>query len=127
MYLSGRPLHAVTVKLAATLAEEFNGALPMSFSAGASCYNAANLLEAGMQTVTVCSDLLKTGGYLRLARLHQGGRRCLDRLRSVAGQSAALCATRSPRSGQHEVGVRDFRQQDERAARAVRLYQGTLR
>jgi putative selenate reductase len=66
MYLSGRPLHAVTVQLAATLAAEFNGTLPMSFSAGASCYNAANLLEAGMQTITVCSDLLKTGGYLRL-------------------------------------------------------------
>ena len=66
MYLSGRPLHAVTVQLAAMLAEAFNGTLPMSFSAGASCYNAANLLEAGMQTVTVCSDLLKTGGYLRL-------------------------------------------------------------
>jgi len=66
MYLSGRPLHAITVNLAATLAGEFDGKLPMSFSAGANCYNAANLLRAGMQTITVCSDLLKTGGYLRL-------------------------------------------------------------
>jgi putative selenate reductase len=66
MYLSGRPLHAITVNLAHRLAVEFDGALPMSFSAGASCYNAAHLLRAGMQTVTVCSDLLKTGGYLRL-------------------------------------------------------------
>ena len=65
-YLSGRPLHAISVNLAATLAEEFDGALPMSFSAGANCHNAANLLAAGMQTVTSCSDLLKTGGYLRL-------------------------------------------------------------
>jgi putative selenate reductase len=38
----------------------------MSFSAGADCFNAADLLAAGMQTITVCSDLLKTGGYLRL-------------------------------------------------------------
>ena len=66
MYLSGRPLHAITVNLAQKLSTEFAGELPMSFSAGASCYNAANLLRAGMQTVTVCSDLLKTGGYLRL-------------------------------------------------------------
>lgn len=66
MYLSGRPLHAITVNLAARLAREFDGKLPMSFSAGASCYNIAKLLQAGMQTVTVCSDLLKTGGYLRL-------------------------------------------------------------
>ena len=77
MYLSGRPLHAVTVNLAATLADEFNGKLPMSFSAGASCYNAANLLQAGMQTITVCSDLLKTGGYLRL----------LDYVKAVEGVS----------------------------------------
>jgi len=66
MYLSGRPLHAITVNLAADLAKEFSGGLSMSFSAGADCFNAPQLLGAGMQTVTTCSDLLKTGGYLRL-------------------------------------------------------------
>ena len=66
MYLSGRPLHAISVNLANTLAEEFDGDLPMSFSAGANYFNVPNLLSAGMHTVTVCSDLLKTGGYLRL-------------------------------------------------------------
>lgn len=65
-YLSGRPLHAITVNLARRLSNEFEGDLPMSFSAGADCFNAADLLAAGMQTITVCSDLLKTGGYLRL-------------------------------------------------------------
>ena len=66
MYLSGRPLHAITVNLASQLADEFDGDLLMSFSAGANCFNAPDLLAAGMQTVTTCSDLLKTGGYLRL-------------------------------------------------------------
>jgi len=66
MYLSGRPLHAVTVNLALRLADEFEGNLPMSFSAGANCFNAPDLIAAGMKTITVCSDLLKTGGYLRL-------------------------------------------------------------
>jgi len=66
MYLSGRPLHAITVNLARELADEFDGDLPMSFSAGANCFNAPDLIAAGMQTITVCSDLLKTGGYLRL-------------------------------------------------------------
>ncbi len=66
MYLSGRPLHAITVNLAHELLEEFDGDLPMSFSAGADCFNSADLLAAGMQTITVCSDLLKTGGYMRL-------------------------------------------------------------
>ena len=96
MYLSGRPLHAVTVKLAATLAAEFDGRLPMSFSAGASCYNAANLLEAGMQTITVCSDLLKTGGYLRLLDYIKAVEdvtidpdAALDNLRRYAGEVSA--------------------------------------
>ena len=66
MYLSGRPLHALTVNLAQQLAEQFDGKLPMSFSAGANCFNAPDLLASGMQTITACSDLLKTGGYLRL-------------------------------------------------------------
>ncbi len=65
-YLSGRPLHAITVSLARQLSMEFGGDLPISFSAGADCFNASDLLAAGMQTITVCSDLLKTGGYLRL-------------------------------------------------------------
>jgi putative selenate reductase len=66
MYLSGRPLHAITTNLASKLNDEFNGDLLMSFSAGANCFNAPDLLACGMQTVTSCSDLLKTGGYLRL-------------------------------------------------------------
>jgi putative selenate reductase len=66
MYLSGRPLHAVTTNLASTIAEEFRGELPLSFAGGADCFNVADLLGAGMHTITVCSDLLKTGGYLRL-------------------------------------------------------------
>ncbi len=65
-YLSGRPLHAVTVRLANKLAQDFSGRLAMSFSAGVSRSNIPNLLAAGMQTITVCSDLLRTGGYLRL-------------------------------------------------------------
>ncbi len=66
MYMSGRALHAVTVNLAAALAGELGGDLPLSFAGGADCFNVAPLLACGMRTVTVCSDLLKSGGYLRL-------------------------------------------------------------
>ena len=66
MYLSGRPLHAVTVNLAHRLTEAFDGGLPLSFAGGADCFNVADLLRSGMRTITVASDLLKTGGYLRL-------------------------------------------------------------
>ncbi|MCU0506005.1 MAG: putative selenate reductase subunit YgfK, partial [Chloroflexi bacterium] len=66
MYMSGRALHAVTANLAAALSEEFDGAMPLSFAGGADCFNVAPLLACGVRTVTVCSDLLKSGGYLRL-------------------------------------------------------------
>ncbi|MFH1474622.1 MAG: FAD-dependent oxidoreductase, partial [Chloroflexota bacterium] len=66
MYMSGRALHAVTANLAATLSEEFRGDLPISFAGGADCFNVADLLSSGLRTVTVCSDLLKSGGYLRM-------------------------------------------------------------
>jgi putative selenate reductase len=66
MYLSGRPLHAVTTNLASVIAEELPGDLPISFAGGADCFNVADLLAAGMRTITVSSDLLKSGGYLRM-------------------------------------------------------------
>jgi putative selenate reductase len=67
MYLSGRALHPVTVNLAARLAEDLP-AVPFSFAGGADAFNVAELLACGIPTVTVCSDLLKTGGYLRLGQ-----------------------------------------------------------
>jgi putative selenate reductase len=92
MYLSGRPLHAITVNLASMLDDEFDSELLMSFSAGANCFNAPDLLAAGMQTVTTCSDLLKTGGYLRLlqyienldAAMAEAGTTSLGEFREVA-------------------------------------------
>jgi putative selenate reductase len=66
MYLSGRPLHALTVELANRLAGQLEGRLPVSFAGGADAFNVPHLLAAGMATVTSCSDLLRPGGYTRL-------------------------------------------------------------
>ena len=66
MYLSGRALHALSTHVGRALSEAFGGRLLMSFAGGADAFNVADLLAAGMRTITVCSDLLKSGGYLRL-------------------------------------------------------------
>ena len=66
MYMSGRALHPVSVNLAKKLQEEFSGDLLLSFSAGADAFNISGLISCGFRTVTVCSDLLKPGGYMRL-------------------------------------------------------------
>jgi putative selenate reductase len=98
MYMSGRPLQAITVNLASTLSEEFNGQLLMSYAGGADAFNVADLLAAGMKTVTVCSDILKTGGYMRMlqylenaaAAIRAAGARDLESfIRARAGSSGA--------------------------------------
>lgn len=77
MYMSGPPLHV----LAMTLLGELHRALPgrlrlegnneapiqVSWSAGITGKNIAESTALGLVPVTICSDLLKPGGYGRLA------------------------------------------------------------
>lgn len=76
MYLSGPPLHVLAMTLLDTLATALPGRLDVpghdgdvmvSFSAGITKDNLADSLAAGVNPATVCSDLLKPGGYGRLA------------------------------------------------------------
>lgn len=66
MYMSGRALHPISVNLAAKLQNYFNGSLDISFSGGADAFNTPELIACGLSPVTVCSDILKPGGYGRL-------------------------------------------------------------
>ncbi|UCB46477.1 MAG: putative selenate reductase subunit YgfK [Spirochaetota bacterium] len=66
MYMSGRALFPLTVTLASLLSGEFKGALPISYSGGASELNIAELYDAGIKPITMATDLLKPGGYMRL-------------------------------------------------------------
>ncbi len=81
MYMSGPPLHV----LAMTVLSELNRALPgqlrvdghskntapiqVSWSAGIDKTNVADTLRLGIVPTTICSDLLKPGGFGRLAPL----------------------------------------------------------
>lgn len=66
MYMSGRALHPISVNVAARLRRDLGPGLNISFSGGADCFNISDLLHCGLTPVTVCSDLLKPGGYGRL-------------------------------------------------------------
>jgi len=68
MYMSGRALYPITINLFYKLAAEFDGKINVSYSAGADAFNVADLLRAGALPVTTVSDLLKPGGYGRLAQ-----------------------------------------------------------
>jgi len=78
MYLSGRPLHM----LAITLLDQLHRALPgvlrvgpqddapvsVAFSAGVDKDNLIETVGLGLRPVTICSDLLRPGGYGRMAQ-----------------------------------------------------------
>lgn len=68
VYMSGRPLHPISIALAERLQRDFGGDLDISFCAGVDALNVADTLACGLGPVTVCSDLLKPGGYGRLAQ-----------------------------------------------------------
>ncbi|MCF8367040.1 MAG: FAD-dependent oxidoreductase, partial [Bacteroidales bacterium] len=68
VYLSGRALHPIAVNLAAKFQSKFEGLLDISFSGGANCFNISNLIQNGFSSITVCTDLLKPGGYGRLSQ-----------------------------------------------------------
>jgi len=67
MYLSGAPLHVITLHLVERV-RRARPELPLSFSAGVDARNFADCVALGLAPVTVCTDLLKPGGYGRLPR-----------------------------------------------------------
>ncbi len=68
MYMSGRALHPISIHVAAKLQKDFGGKLNLSFSGGIDAFNVSDTLACGFKTITVCSDLLKPGGYTRMAQ-----------------------------------------------------------
>ena len=67
MYLSGAPLHVLAMRLVGRFRERFGDTYPVSFSAGVDRRNFPDAAALGLAAITVCSDLLKPGGYARLA------------------------------------------------------------
>ncbi len=79
MYLSGRPLHALTVQTAARL-DEAVGGVSISFCGGADVFNLPALVAAGLGPVTVCSDLLRPGGVGRMSQYGLALREAMEKV-----------------------------------------------
>ena len=65
MYLSGPPLHVLAMHLVRRFRRQFGDRYPISFSGGIDRVNFADAVALGLVPVTVCTDLLKPGGYAR--------------------------------------------------------------
>jgi putative selenate reductase len=82
VYTSGRALHPISINVAKKLQESFNGKLDLSFSAGIDAFNVVDTLASNLKPITICSDLLKPGGYLRMTQY-------LDNLKASFAQASA--------------------------------------
>src|SRR5262245_27579051 len=104
MYLSGEPLHVITLNLV----EKYRRArpqVPISFSAGWDGRNFADCAALGFTPITPCTDLLRPGGYARLPRYLEnletrmralGVRRLGDYVVKACGQGEAAVRAAVP-------------------------------
>jgi len=113
-YLSGPPLHV----LAVTLLDRLNAALPgrlrlgeattgipVAFSAGIDKDNLASTVGLGLLPVTVCSDLLRPGGYGRLAQGLRSLSRQMKKSRAADLAAWRAQAARAARADGHDDAV----------------------
>ncbi len=68
MYLSGQPLHVITMTLVDEFRRRVGPEVPISFSAGIDRRNFPLAVACGFVPVTVATDLLRPGGYGRLSQ-----------------------------------------------------------
>ncbi len=66
VYLSGQPLHILAIHLVRRFRRVFGDRYPISFAAGVDRRNFPDMVALGLVPITVCTDLLRKGGYGRL-------------------------------------------------------------
>lgn len=69
MYMSGRALFPLSINLAVKISAEFGGQMPISFSGGITEHNALDVFATGIRPITMATELLKPGGYARMAAI----------------------------------------------------------
>ena len=69
MYMSGPGLYALSINVANILANEFKGDLPIAYSGGIDDKNIKEVLETGINPITLSSFLLKPKGYKNIGKL----------------------------------------------------------
>lgn len=80
MYMSGAPLHVLTLNLVQKFRQHLGATIPISFSAGLDSNNMADCVAMNFIPVTTCTDLLRPGGYARLVRYME---KLGDKMRAV--------------------------------------------
>jgi putative selenate reductase len=112
MYLSGKPLHVLAMTLLDRLVDALPGhfrlggepgPVPVAFSAGIDKDNLTEAVALGLRPVTICSDLLKPGGYGRMAQ----GLRKLVKTMKASGQTSLTDLVTATSAAARTAGHRD--------------------
>lgn len=93
MYLSGQPLHVISMTLMQRFRDDVGFELPVSFSAGIDAKNFPAAVACGMVPITTCTDLLRQGGYGRLPPYLRGLAKEMSKL-GVSTREAYVLAAR---------------------------------
>jgi putative selenate reductase len=112
MYMSGRTLLPISTGVGALLSKEFGGKLPISYSGGANATTVLDIFETGIRPITLATDMLKPGGYVRMKQmveiLEQKGTTWSAKQIDVAKLEKLAASAR-----QRESVKKDFRGTDE--------------
>ena len=92
MYVSGPPLHVISMNLMQRFREDLGFEFPVSFSAGIDVKNFPDAVACGMVPVTTCTDLLRQGGFGRLPGYLRALAREMDRLGVTTREALVLAA-----------------------------------
>ncbi len=92
MYVSGPPLHVISMNLMQRFREDLGFEFPVSFSAGIDVRNFPSAVACGMVPVTTCTDLLKQGGFGRLPGYLKGLGREMQKLGVTSREAFVLAA-----------------------------------
>ena len=102
MYLSGQPLHVLTLNLLDRF-RKVRPDVPISFSAGVNNRNFPDCVALGLVPVTTCTDLLRPGGYGRLPKYMEN---LEQRMRSLGVRSLGDYVVKA--CGQGESAIRSL-------------------
>jgi putative selenate reductase len=94
MYVSGAPLHVISMTLMQKFRDELGFEFPVSFSAGIDVKNFPAAVACGMVPVTTCTDLLKQGGFGRLPGYLKALGREMERAGVTSREAYVLAAGR---------------------------------
>lgn len=92
MYVSGAPLHVISMNLMQRFREDLGFDFPVSFSAGIDVKNFPAAVACGMVPVTTCTDLLKQGGFGRLPGYLKALARDMERAGVTSREAYVLAA-----------------------------------